>query len=47
MHRILDVLDEEQREALSVLVDFGTAICSAGFVVAVLEGTVEFVAQFI
>lgn len=47
MHKILQLLDEDQREALSVLVDFGTAICSAGFVVAVLEGTVEWVAQFI
>ena len=47
MHKILEPLDEEQREALAVLIDFGTAVCLAGFVVAVLEGTVEFVARFI
>jgi hypothetical protein len=47
MHRILELLDEEQREALSELVDFGTAACSAALAVAMLKGTVDFVAQFI
>ena len=47
MHKLLDLLDEEQREALRVLVDFGVAVCSAGLVAAVLEGTVEFVARFV
>lgn len=47
MHKILEPLDEEQREALSVLVDFGAAACSAGLAVTILKSTVDFIAQFI
>jgi hypothetical protein len=47
MHKILELLDEEQREALSELVDFGTAACSAGLAVAILKSTVDFIALFI
>lgn len=47
MNKMLELLDEEQREALGVLVDFGTAACAAGLLVAILEGTVEFAARFI
>ncbi|MGE0287727.1 MAG: hypothetical protein AB7I42_15850 [Bradyrhizobium sp.] len=43
--KILKLMDEEQREALSELADFGTAAFSAGLAVAMLKGTVEFVAQ--
>jgi hypothetical protein len=34
---------EEQREALGELLDFGTAVFSAGLVVAVLKGFVDLV----
>ena len=44
-HKILAMLDEEQREALVELADFGTAAFSAGLAVTMLKGTVEFVAQ--
>ena len=46
-HKILALLDEEQREALLELADFGTAAFSAGLAVALLKGTVDFVASFI
>jgi hypothetical protein len=39
MRKIVGLLDEEQREALLELVDFATAIFSAGLAVAVLKGT--------
>ena len=45
--KILALLDEEQREALLELADFGLAAFSAGLVVAVLKGTVDFVSAFI
>jgi hypothetical protein len=41
MRKIISLLDEEQREALSELLDFGTAVFSAGLVVAVLKGFVD------
>jgi hypothetical protein len=41
MRKVLSLLDEEQREALSELLDFGTAVFSAGLVVAVLKGFVD------
>jgi hypothetical protein len=41
MRKVISLLDEEQREALSELLDFGTAVFSAGLVVAVLEGFVD------
>lgn len=47
MRKILALLDEEQREALLELADFGTAAFSAGLAVALLERTVDFVARFI
>ena len=46
-HKILALLDEEQRAALLELVDFGTAAFSAGLAVAMLKSTVDFVASFI
>jgi hypothetical protein len=45
--KILALLDEEQREALLELVDFGTAAFSAGLAVAILKGAVDFVALFL
>jgi hypothetical protein len=47
MHKILALLDEEQREALLELTDFGAAAFSAGLAVALLKSTVDFVASFI
>jgi len=47
MRKILALLDEEQREALLELTDFGTAAFSAGLAVAILKGTVDFVMLFI
>lgn len=44
MRRLVALLDEEQREALLELADFGTAVFSAGLAVAVLKSTVDFVA---
>jgi hypothetical protein len=41
------LLDDEQREALLELADFGTAAFSAGLVVALLKGMVDLVAYFI
>lgn len=46
-HKILALLDEEQRAALLELADFGTAAFSAGLAVALLKSTVDFVASFI
>ena len=43
MRKIISLLDEEQREALRKLVDVGTAISSAGLVVAALKGFVDLV----
>jgi hypothetical protein len=37
------MLDEEQRGALLVLADFGTAVFSAGLIVTVLQGLVSVV----
>ena len=47
MRRLVSLLDEEQREALLELADFGTAAFSAGLAVAMLKGTVDFVAALI
>ena len=43
MRKVLSLLDEEQREALSELLDFGTAVFSAGLIVAVLKGFIDLV----
>jgi hypothetical protein len=43
MRKLISLLDEEQREALRVLLDFGTAVFSAGLVVAALKGFVVLV----
>ena len=43
MRKVLSMLDEEQREALGELLDFGAAVFSAGLVVAVLKGFVDLV----
>jgi len=43
MRKIISLLDEEQREALRELLDFGTAVFSAGLVVAALKGFVDLV----
>ena len=47
MRKILGLLDDEQREALLELTDFGTAAFSAGLAVAMLKGIVDFVTLFI
>lgn len=47
MRRLVSLLDEEQREALLELADFGTAAFSAGLAVAMLKGAVDFVAALI
>ena len=41
MRKVVSLLDEEQRNALLELADFGTAVCSAGLIVAVLQGLVS------
>jgi hypothetical protein len=41
MRKLTSVLDEEQREALLELADFGTAVFSAGLIVALLQGLVS------
>jgi hypothetical protein len=33
MRKVIDLLDDEQREALLEVVDFGIAMCSAGLIV--------------
>lgn len=47
MRRLVALLDEEQREALLELADFGTAAFSAGLAVAMLKGVVDIVAALI
>ncbi|MBI5319461.1 hypothetical protein [Bradyrhizobium sp.] len=47
MRRLVALLDEEQREALQELADFGAAAFSAGLAVAMLKSTVDFVARFL
>jgi hypothetical protein len=47
MRKILALLDEEQREALLELADFGTAAFAAGLAVAMLKSTVDFISFFI
>ncbi len=47
MRKLMSWLDEEQREALLELADFGTAAFSAGLAVALLKCTVDFVAMFV
>jgi hypothetical protein len=44
MRKLITWLDEEQREALLELADFGTAAFSAGLAVALLKGMVDLVA---
>lgn len=46
MRKILAVLDDEQREALLELTDFGIAAFSAGLAVALLKSAVDFIALF-
>jgi hypothetical protein len=47
MRKLVTLLDEEQREALLELADFGTATCSAGLAVAMLKSAVDFIALLI
>jgi hypothetical protein len=47
MRKLITSLDEEQREALLELADFGTAAFSAGLAVALLKCVVDFVALFV
>ena len=47
MRKLIAWLDDEQREALRELADFGTAAFSAGLAVALLKGVIEFVASFV
>ena len=44
MRRIVALLDEEQREALLELADFGVAAFSAGLAVALLKSAIDVVA---
>ena len=43
MRKLMALLDEEQREALLELADFGAAAFSAGLAVALLKVFVDFV----
>ena len=47
MRKLRALLDDEQREALLELADFGTAAFSAGLAVALLKGMVDLVGYFI
>ena len=47
MRKLIAWLDEEQREALLELADFGTAAFSAGLAVALLKVVVDFVAWLV
>ncbi len=47
MRRLVSLLDEEQREALLELADFGAAAFSAGLAVALLKGILDLVAALI
>jgi hypothetical protein len=47
MRKLIAWLDEEQREALLELADFGTAAFSAGLAVALIKGLVDFVAWLV
>ena len=44
MRKVISLLDDEQCEALSVLVDTGAAIFSAGLIVALIHALVDLVA---
>jgi len=41
MRKVIDLLDDEQREALLEVVDFGIAMCSAGLTVELLKGVAD------
>jgi hypothetical protein len=41
MKKIVAGLDDQQREALLVLVDWSAAVSSAGLIVAILTGVVD------
>jgi hypothetical protein len=41
MRKAISALDQEQRDALLELADFGTAVFSAGLIVAVLQWAVN------
>lgn len=43
MRKVVSGLDQEQRDALLELADFGTAVFSAGLIVALLQGMVNLV----
>ena len=47
MRKLITWLDEEQREALLELADFGTAAFSAGLAVALLKGVVDLIALIV
>jgi hypothetical protein len=47
MRKLIAWLDEEQREALLELADFGTAAFSAGLAVALLKVVIDFVAWLV
>ena len=40
MRKVVELLDDEQREALLELADLGTAVFSSGLVVALMKGIV-------
>ena len=43
MRKVVSQLDDEQRAVLLELADFGTAVFSAGLIVALLQSIVKFV----
>lgn len=43
MRKVVSQLDDEQRAALLELADFGTAVFSAGLIVALLRSIVDLV----
>ncbi len=47
MRKLIAWLDDEQREALRELADFGTAAFSAGLAVALLKVVIEFVSWIV
>ena len=43
MRKVIDLLDDKQREALLEVVNFGIVVCSAGLVVGLLKPVVDLV----
>lgn len=43
IRKVIDLLDDKQREALLEVVNFGIVVCSAGLVVGLLKPVVDLV----